>query len=93
LQARYTFGPGVDQPLMMERSGETYFYHADRAGSIAAVADSSGNTVCSYPYDSFGHTQPCTGLTNPFGFAGREYERWKNTWPVFAENQSLIGPP
>jgi RHS repeat-associated protein len=74
LQARYTFGPGIDQPLMMERGGQTYFYHADRAGSIAAVTNSSGNTVCSYVYDSFGHTQPCAGLTTPFGFTGREYD-------------------
>ena len=74
LQARYSFGAGVDQPLMMERGGQTYFYHADRAGSIAAVTDSMANTVCSYVYDSFGNTQPCSGLTNPFGFTGREYD-------------------
>jgi RHS repeat-associated protein len=74
LQARYTFGPGVDQPLMMERGGQAYFYHADRAGSIAAVTDSMANTVCSYVYDSFGRTQPCQGVTTPFGFAGREYD-------------------
>ncbi len=72
--ARYTHGAGVDQMLTMERGGQTYFYYADRMGSIAALADSNGNPVCSYTYDSFGRTQPCTALVNPFAFAGREYD-------------------
>jgi RHS repeat-associated protein len=75
LQARYTHGPGIDQPLMMERAGgETYFYHSDRMGSIAALSGSSGAVVCTYQYDSFGKTQPCAKVANPYGFAGREYD-------------------
>jgi RHS repeat-associated protein len=74
MQARYTHGPGVDNVLMMERGGQTYYYHADAMGSIAAVTDSSGNTACGYLYDSFGRTQPCQSLTTPYGFAGREYD-------------------
>ncbi len=74
MQARFTHGPDIDQPLMMERGGQVFFYHGDRAGSIAALTDSSANTVCSYLYDSFGRTQPCQGARNPFGFAGREYD-------------------
>jgi RHS repeat-associated protein len=74
MQARYTHGPGVDNPWMMERGGQTYFYHTDAMGSIAAVTNSSGKKVCSYLYDSFGSTQACPGLTTPYGFAGREYD-------------------
>jgi len=72
--ARYTSGPGVDQMMTMERSGQTYFYHANALGSIAMLTDSSGNPACSYNYDSFGRTQPCAGLTNPFAYAGREFD-------------------
>lgn len=74
MQARYTHGPGVDNPLMMERGGQTYFYHSDAMGSIAAVTGSSGKIACSYSYNSFGSTQACAGLTTPYGFAGREYD-------------------
>jgi RHS repeat-associated protein len=58
----------------MERGGQTYFYHADAVGSIAVVTDASGNPACTYSYDSFGRTQPCQSVANPFTFAGREYD-------------------
>ena len=71
--ARYTHGIGVDQPLMMERGGNTYFYLPDKLGSIAALTDAAGSVACSYSYTTFGSTQPCK-VTNPYGFAGREYD-------------------
>ena len=74
LLARYIQGPGVDEPLMMERGGQTYFYQAGELGSIAALTDGTGNVVCSYSYDSFGRTQACPGIGSPFGYAGREYD-------------------
>jgi RHS repeat-associated protein len=72
--ARYTHGPGVDQPLMMERGGQTYFYHQDRQSDVVQLTDASGTAVCTYGYDSFGRTQPCPDLVNPYEFAGREYD-------------------
>ena len=72
--ARYTHGPAVDQMLTMERGGKTYFYEIDRIGSIAAIADSAGKTVCSYSYDSFGNSGACGAVENPFAFAGRELD-------------------
>ena len=74
LLARYTQGPGVDRTLIMERDGKNYFYQTDRMGSVIELTDSSGKLVCSYSYDSFGNTQPCAALTNPFAYAGREYD-------------------
>jgi RHS repeat-associated protein len=74
--ARYTHGPAIDWPLLMEREGQTFFYHADALGSVAALADSSGNVVRSYAYDSWGRPQgtEASGPANPFLFAGREYD-------------------
>jgi RHS repeat-associated protein len=74
--ARYTHGPVVDWPLMMEREGQTFFYHADALRSVAALTDSSGNVVRSYAYDSWGRPQAteAAGPANPFLFAGREYD-------------------
>jgi RHS repeat-associated protein len=74
LQARYTHGLNLDQPMMMERGGAMYFYHSDALGSIAAVTDSTGKAVCGYSYDSFGQATACQGLENPYSFAGREYD-------------------
>ncbi|MBM3747158.1 MAG: RHS repeat-associated core domain-containing protein, partial [Acidobacteria bacterium] len=74
MQARYTHGPGVDEPLMMERGGQAYFYHQDGAWNVVQLTDGSGNAVCSYSFGSFGRTQPCQSVMNPYGFAGREYD-------------------
>jgi RHS repeat-associated protein len=82
--ARYTHGPGgVDLPVMMERGGQTYFYHQDGQANVTHVTDSAGNPACSYSYDSFGRivttstaAASCQGssVANPFAFAGREYD-------------------
>jgi YD repeat-containing protein len=41
LQAKYLHGPGIDEPLRMERGGQKYWYHADGLGSITAITNSS----------------------------------------------------
>jgi RHS repeat-associated protein len=63
LQARWTHGPGIDEPLLLERdrngngtfeSAEQLTYHADGLGSIVALTDASGTVVERYRYESFG---------------------------------------
>jgi YD repeat-containing protein len=41
LTARYTHGPGIDDPIALERGANTYFYHTDGLGSITEITDSS----------------------------------------------------
>ena len=73
LVARYSHGDSIDQPLSMERDGESYFYHADQLGSIRRLTDASGAVVNSYDYDTYGRMQTIVeGVTNPFGYTGRE---------------------
>ena len=64
LQARYTHGPGIDEPLILERDldasgtfepNETFFYHTDALGSITELTDSTGTAVEHYVYDAFGN--------------------------------------
>ena len=84
LLARYTHGPGIDNPLIMERdldaSGtftatERFTYHADGLGSITELTDSAGVVVQTYVYDSYGQIAQQTGtLANPFTYAGREFD-------------------
>jgi RHS repeat-associated protein len=73
--ARYTHGPGIDEPLIMERDAANYYYHADGLGSITHITDAAGNIVQSYVYSAFGEivTQE-GGLSNPFTYISREYD-------------------
>jgi RHS repeat-associated protein len=73
-RASYGHGPDIDQPLIMERDGEPYFYAQDAASNVAALTGTAGSTVCSYTYDAFGSSEPCAGPANPFTFAAREFD-------------------
>jgi len=75
-RARYTYGPRVDEPLVMERSGVSYYYLADGAGNIVDLTDSTGAVAASYDFDSFGQLFFSTGtIANPYVFAGRALDR------------------
>ncbi|MBI5492886.1 MAG: hypothetical protein HY893_08145 [Deltaproteobacteria bacterium] len=61
---RYVHGPGVDEPLSLERNGQTYYYHADGLGSVTELTDSQQTVVESYRYTAYGLTpvMPSTPL-------------------------------
>jgi RHS repeat-associated protein len=52
--AKYVYGPGLDEPIRMTRSGTAYYYHVDGLGNITEVTDASGNLVEQYSYDVYG---------------------------------------
>ena len=65
----------VDEPLAMLRSGATSFYNADALTSVTSLSGSTGTTVQTYVYDSFGKQISSSGsLTNPFQYASREFD-------------------
>jgi RHS repeat-associated protein len=75
LQASYTHGPGIDEPLIMERGGQSFFYHTDGLGSITDLTDSTGAVIQSYVYDSFGNVINQTGsVVNTYTYTGRELD-------------------
>ena len=72
---RYTQGSGIDEPLIMRRSGTSYYYHADGLGSITHITDATGSIVQSYVYSAFGEIiAQAGGLANSYTYAGREYD-------------------
>ncbi len=72
-QARYTHGPGADEPLAVERGGSQYSYHHDGLGSVTRMTDSGESTARSYRYDAFGRiTSESGSLSNFYTFTGRE---------------------
>lgn len=70
----YTHGPGIDEPLALERSGLYYYFHADGLGSLTAITDQSRNIVQSYEYSSFGAVTQSTEFRNSFTYTGREWD-------------------
>ncbi len=71
-QARYTHGPGVDEPVEQLRGGLYYTYQRDGLGSTSKITDAGQATVDAYTYSPWGDTTVSGSLANPFQFTGRE---------------------
>jgi RHS repeat-associated protein len=74
--ARYTHGPGIDEPLVMEKAGANFFYHADGLGSITDITNQTGSVVQRYSYLSFGEieSQSDVNFVQPYTFTAREFD-------------------
>jgi RHS repeat-associated protein len=73
--AIYTHGPGIDEPISVQRNGGKYYYHQDGLGSVTCITDTLGNVINTYLYDSFGNIKQKTGgLDNPYTYTGREWD-------------------
>ncbi len=72
----FTHGAGIDEPLALERSGNSnyYYYHADGLGSIVSITDDSRNVVQSYDYSSYGLATASSDFRNSYQFTAREYD-------------------
>jgi len=73
---RYTHGPGIDEPLIVEKSGQSFFYHADGLGSITELTDTAGTLAQSYTYSSFGkiESQLDPAFVQPYTYTAREFD-------------------
>ncbi len=75
LQARYTHGPGIDEPIAVTKGGSTFFYHQDGLGSVTDLTDSAGATAKSYVYDAYGNILESPGTVDqPYTYTGRELD-------------------
>ena len=74
--ARYTHGPGIDEPLIMEKNAQSFYYHADGLGSITELTNQTGTVVQRYTYSSFGkiESQLDASFVQPYTFTGRELD-------------------
>ena len=83
--AVYTHGPGIDEPLIVERdldssgtfeASERFFYHADGLGSVTELTDTSGTVAQSYAYLPFGRIgfQLDPTFVQPYTFTSREFD-------------------
>jgi RHS repeat-associated protein len=69
---RYANGESLDEPLSMQRSAITSYYHPDGLGNITSLSNTTGGVAQSYSFDAFGRTTSTTGLANPFQYTARE---------------------
>ncbi len=75
LGERYTYGPGVDEPLVGQRQPKIFFYEADGLGSVTSLTDPTGAITATYTYDSFGFLTNSTGsATNWFRYTARQFD-------------------
>jgi RHS repeat-associated protein len=75
LQARYTHGPGIDEPIAVTKGSSTFFYHQDGLGTVTDLTDSAGVTAKSYAYDAYGNIVDQTGtVEQPYTYTGREFD-------------------
>ena len=74
--ARYTHGPGIDEPLILERGGASFSYHADGLGSITEITDATGAVRQRYTYSSFGKIESRLdpNFVQPYTFTSREFD-------------------
>jgi RHS repeat-associated protein len=75
LSERYTYGPGIDEPLVGQRQPKIFYYEADGLGSVTSLTDPTGATAATYTYDSFGFMTASTGsATNWYRYTARQFD-------------------
>ncbi|MCC6489568.1 MAG: hypothetical protein IT364_18870, partial [Candidatus Hydrogenedentes bacterium] len=90
VKATYTYGRYVDEPLTMDRAGQTSYYHQNATWSVVALTDAAGAPVELYRYDPYGCPDATDGSDvavpanawgtahsasgNPYLYTGREYD-------------------
>jgi RHS repeat-associated protein len=76
ITARYTHGPGVDAPLILEKNGQSHYYHTDGLSSIVEITGQSGAVIQAYKYSSFGIIESVLdpNFVQPYTFTARELD-------------------
>lgn len=73
--ARYLHGPGIDEPLAIERGEDSAFYHADALGTVHRLSGADGDPVGRYRYDAFGRLIVSEStVANTFTYTGRKWD-------------------
>ena len=68
------YGGGIGSIISASRGPDTYYYHYDGIGSVAALTDGEGEVEQSYIYDAYGNILAVKGdVTNPYRFSTKEY--------------------
>jgi hypothetical protein len=70
----FIHGNGIDEPVMLDRSGAKSYYFSDGLGSIREMTDSAGTIQNSYIYGAWGEIlNQTTTVPNIYGYTAREF--------------------
>lgn len=84
-------------PVMNEKSGSNFYYHANELNSVEAISNNNGRLVERYQYDVYGKPSRFDSLNNPLasspsgnrvGFTGQEYDSASGSYRFFFRNYS-----
>jgi RHS repeat-associated protein len=71
--ANYAFGPGIDEPIIVDHDGTISYFSVDGLGSISGTSSAAGTFDYNSVFDVWGLTRNEVGLrSNSFSYAGRE---------------------
>jgi len=70
----YLHGIGIDDPVMLDRSGAKSYYFGDGLGSIRELTDTTGTIQNNYSYGAWGELRASSATVgNSYGYTGREF--------------------
>jgi len=85
----YVYGPGTDNPVLLDDGTATYYYLVDRQHSVLGLTTATGAIVESCTYTAFGQRQlfdsngaPLADSTfhSPFGYTGQQFDPETGLW-------------
>jgi len=66
---------GLDEPVRMNTlTGAEFYYHQDALGSVVALSNGAGFMIEPSGYGPYGETEEASPRSNPFRYAGREFD-------------------
>jgi YD repeat-containing protein len=81
LLRKYIYGPGLDEPVLMQSGATRYYYLFDSLGSAIGLTDASGGLVEAYRYSPYGQLFQASSVGKPYMFTKIVAHCWQ-TMPV-----------
>jgi len=89
VESVFVYGASIDEPVSIERDGQSYYYHTNALGSVVALTNGSGVIAEKYTYEAYGKPtiyDPSgsilsnSALSNPYLFTGRLWDTEVNLY-------------
>jgi RHS repeat-associated protein len=90
IQKKYVFGPGIDEPILMEGADSRYYYSADALGSIIGLSNPEGNVMERYAYSPWGKGNTNSTIGNQILFTGRKIDTETLTYDFRFRHYSIF---
>ena len=74
VEAYYSHGPGVDEPLAQVTAEAVHYFHHDALGSVTSLSATDGRLRGAVSYAPFGGVEDASGVTSTYGYASRELD-------------------